>query len=58
MSLTGLMRFGGFRGLRGRRDRERSTLSLIIIVLVFAGAARYGGTRIVVNSAHTLSELS
>ena len=40
MSLTGFMRFWGFRGQRDRRNRERSALSLIIIVFVLAGAAR------------------
>jgi len=40
MSLTSFMRFGSFRGLRDRRSRERSALSLIIIAIVIAGAAR------------------
>jgi len=37
MSALGTMRFPG---LRSRRDRERSALSIIIIVFVIAGAAR------------------
>lgn len=39
-SLTGLMRFTAFRS-RNRRDRERSTMSYVLIVLVLVGATRY-----------------